>query len=180
MKIITLDQVSKRYRLSRLGSKSIREELARVVKRLTPGAGKHGEEAGDEFYALRDVSLEVEQGETVGFIGPNGVGQEHDLEAAFAQHLSTRGTITVRGSVASLIEVGAGFHPELTGRENVYLYGSIMGMRGAEVREKFDRIVDFAELHRFIDTRSNATRRGCMCGWFRGSGAHQSERAAGG
>ena len=150
MKIISLDHVSKRYRLSRLGSKSIREEMARVVKRLTPG--KTIEDGSDEFYALREVSLEVEQGETVGFIGPNGSGKSTILKLLSRIIYPTRGKITVRGSVASLIEVGAGFHPELTGRENVYLYGSIMGMRRAEVREKFDRIVEFAELQRFIDT----------------------------
>jgi ABC-type polysaccharide/polyol phosphate transport system ATPase subunit len=150
MKIITLDHISKRYRLSRLGSKSIREELARAVGRLVPRGGN--EDGSDEFYALRDVSLEVEQGETVGFIGPNGSGKSTILKLLSRIIYPTRGKITVRGSVASLIEVGAGFHPELTGRENVYLYGSIMGMRRTEVREKFDRIVEFAELQRFIDT----------------------------
>jgi ABC-type polysaccharide/polyol phosphate transport system ATPase subunit len=151
MKIITLDHVSKRYRLSRLGSKSIREEFARVARRLMPRAGGR-EEGGDEFFALREVSLEVEPGETVGFIGPNGSGKSTILKLLSRIIYPTSGKIAVRGSVASLIEVGAGFHPELTGRENIYLYGSIMGMRRAEVRAKFDRIVEFAELERFIDT----------------------------
>src|SRR5437867_2608038 len=151
MKIITLDHVSKRYRLSRLGSKSIREELVRLGQRLVPSA-KSGREESDEFYALRDVSFEVEQGETVGFIGPNGSGKSTILKLLARIIYPTRGKVGVFGSVASLIEVGAGFHPELSGRENIYLYGSIMGMRRAEVREKFDRIVDFSEMHRFIDT----------------------------
>lgn len=145
MNIITLDKVSKRYRLSRLGAKSLREELARV---FTPS----GRGVQEDFYALREVSLEIEQGEAVGFIGPNGSGKSTILKLLARIVYPTKGKITVCGSVASLIEVGAGFHPELTGRENIFLYGSIMGMRQADVRAKFDRIVDFAELHRFIDT----------------------------
>jgi ABC-type polysaccharide/polyol phosphate transport system ATPase subunit len=145
MKIVTVDQVSKRYRLSRLGARSIREDLARLFTR-------NGEAEKDDFYALRDVSLEIEQGEAVGFIGPNGSGKSTILKLLARIIYPTRGRITVRGSVASLIEVGAGFHPELTGRENIFLYGSIMGMRQADVRKKFESIVEFAELQRFIDT----------------------------
>jgi lipopolysaccharide transport system ATP-binding protein len=151
MKIITVDQLSKRYRLSRLGSKSIREELYRLGQRLTQGA-RASDGSADEFYALREVSLEVEQGETVGFIGPNGSGKSTILKLLARIIYPTSGKLVVRGSVASLIEVGAGFHPELTGRENIFLYGSIMGMKRAEVREKFDQIVAFAEMERFIDT----------------------------
>lgn len=145
MKIITLYNVSKRYRLSQLGAKSIREELAKLFAR-------DGHGGNEEFFALRDVSLDIEQGETVGFIGPNGSGKSTILKLLARIIYPTRGKITVRGSVASLIEVGAGFHPELTGRENIFLYGSIMGMRQADVRAKFDRIVEFAEIERFIDT----------------------------
>jgi ABC-type polysaccharide/polyol phosphate transport system ATPase subunit len=149
MKFITIDQVSKRYRISQLGAKSMREELTRVGRRLLHHGDLHEKE---EFYALRNVSLEVERGETVGFIGPNGSGKSTLLKLLARIIYPTHGKITVRGSVASLIEVGAGFHPELTGRENIFLYGSIMGMKRSEVRDKFDRIVDFAELERFIDT----------------------------
>jgi ABC-type polysaccharide/polyol phosphate transport system ATPase subunit len=145
MKIITLDKVSKRYRLSQLGAKSLREELARIF--LPNGGGEQ-----EDFYALREVSLDIERGEAVGFIGPNGSGKSTILKLLARIIYQTKGKITVRGSVASLIEVGAGFHPELTGRENIFLYGSIMGMKQADVRAKFDRIVDFAEMHRFIDT----------------------------
>ncbi|MGH9840989.1 MAG: ABC transporter ATP-binding protein [Blastocatellia bacterium] len=145
MNIVTVDKVSKRYRISRLGARSIREDLARFFTR-------DGGEEKEDFYALRDVSLEIEQGEAVGFIGPNGSGKSTILKLLARIIYPTRGKITVRGSVASLIEVGAGFHPELTGRENIFLYGSIMGMKQADVRSKFDRIVEFAELRRFIDT----------------------------
>ncbi len=151
MKIVTVDHLSKRYRLSRLGSKSIREELARFGQRLAQGT-RAGDGSTDEFYALREVSLEVEQGETVGFIGPNGSGKSTILKLLARIIYPTSGKLVVRGSVASLIEVGAGFHPELTGRENIFLYGSIMGMKRAEVRSKFDQIVAFAEMERFIDT----------------------------
>ncbi len=145
MNIITLDKLSKRYRISQLGAKSLREELARLF-------GRSGNTGADEFFALREVSCEIEQGEAVGFIGPNGSGKSTVLKLLARIIYPTQGKLIVRGSVASLIEVGAGFHPELTGRENIYLYGSIMGMRQADVRAKFDRIVEFAELERFIDT----------------------------
>src|SRR5262249_12205890 len=145
MKIITVDNVSKRYRISRLGAKSIREELVRVF-------ALSSEQVKEDFYALRDVSLDIEQGESIGFIGPNGTGKSTVLKLLARIIYPTKGKITVRGSVASLIEVGAGFHPELNGRENIFLYGSIMGMKQADVRTKFDRIVEFAELQRFIDT----------------------------
>lgn len=150
MKIITLERVSKRYRLSRLGSKSIREELVRSLAKLRPGRGAR--EYDDEFYALRDISLEIERAETVGFIGPNGSGKSTLLKLLSRIIYPSSGKILVNGSVASLIEVGAGFHPELSGRDNIYLYGSIMGMKQSEVRQKFDQIVDFAEMSRFLDT----------------------------
>jgi ABC-type polysaccharide/polyol phosphate transport system ATPase subunit len=151
MKIVTVDQVSKRYRLSRLGSKSIREEMQRFSRRLVQGA-RAGEGETEDFYALQNVSFEIDQGQTIGFIGPNGSGKSTILKLLARIIYPTQGKLIVRGSVASLIEVGAGFHPELTGRENVFLYGSIMGMKRAEVRKKFDQIVDFAGLERFMDT----------------------------
>lgn len=145
MNIISLDKVSKRYRISQLGARSFREDLTRMFSRKLSGDK-------EDFYALREVSFEIQQGEAVGFIGPNGSGKSTILKLLARIVYPTRGKIIVRGSVASLIEVGAGFHPELTGRENIFLYGSIMGMRQADVRAKFDRIVEFAEIERFIDT----------------------------
>ena len=149
MKIITVDQVSKRYRLSQLGARSFREELARLIQGWFT-LRVSGEK--EEFYALRDISFEVDQGETLGLIGPNGSGKSTILKLLSRIIYPTEGKIVVRGSVASLIEVGAGFHPELTGHENIFLYGSIMGMKKAEVREKFERIVEFSGLQRFIET----------------------------
>lgn len=149
MSIVVFDRVSKKYRLSRLGSKSIREELARMTKNLLPSS--RGQAGSDEFYALKEIDLAIERGETVGFIGPNGSGKSTLLKLLARIIYPNEGKISVGGSVASLIEVGAGFHPELSGRENIYLYGSIMGMKKAEVTQKFDRIVAFAEMERFID-----------------------------
>jgi ABC-type polysaccharide/polyol phosphate transport system ATPase subunit len=152
MKIVTFEHVSKRYRLSRIGSKSIREELAKSLRRLVPRTASDSRVESDELLALDNVSFEVERGETVGIIGPNGSGKSTVLKLLARITYPTSGKVMVLGSTASLIEVGAGFHPELSGRENIYLYGSIMGMRSAEVRAKFDRIVEFSELQRFIDT----------------------------
>jgi len=149
MKIVTVDQVSKRYRLSQLGAKSLREEVARLAR---PLLARRAAQEREEFYALRNVSFEIERGEAVGLIGPNGSGKSTILKLLARIVYPTFGRVAVRGSVASLIEVGAGFHPELTGRENIFLYASIMGMKQADVRVKFDRIVAFAEMQRFIDT----------------------------
>jgi lipopolysaccharide transport system ATP-binding protein len=152
MDIITFEHVSKSYRLSRLGSKSIREELSHTMRRLVRKDRPDLTDDIDHFTALDDVSFAIEQGETVGIIGSNGAGKSTILKLLAHITYPTAGKVVVLGSVASLIEVAAGFHPELTGRENIYLYGAIMGMRRAEVRAKFDEIVDFSELEHFIDT----------------------------
>src|SRR5689334_974615 len=135
MSIVRFERVSKRYRLRGLGARSAREDLARAARRLL-ARGDDGPGAADEFWALSDVSFEIEPGETVGIVGPNGAGKSTILKLLARIVYPTHGRVLVGGSVASLIEVGAGFHPELTGRENIYLYGSIMGMRGADVRAR--------------------------------------------
>jgi lipopolysaccharide transport system ATP-binding protein len=106
----------------------------------------------EEFWAVRDVSFEVQPGEALGIIGPNGAGKSTTLKLLTRILRPTRGRCEVRGRVSALIEVAAGFHPDLTGRENVYLQGAILGMRRAEIAKRFDEIVDFAGVSAFIDT----------------------------
>jgi lipopolysaccharide transport system ATP-binding protein len=106
----------------------------------------------EEFWALKDVSFELQQGEILGIIGRNGAGKSTLLKVLSRITEPTAGRITLRGRVASLLEVGTGFHPELTGRENIYLNGAILGMARTEIRKKFDEIVAFAEVERFLDT----------------------------
>jgi homopolymeric O-antigen transport system ATP-binding protein len=147
--VIELNNVSKRYRLRRgWHVKSIRDEVERLAKRLV----RRGAPTRDDFWALRDVSFSLERGEVLGMVGRNGAGKSTLLKILSHVTVPTTGSFVARGRLGALIEIGAGFHPELTGRENVFLNGSIMGMSRREVQEKFDRIVAFAEIERFIDT----------------------------
>ena len=145
---IEIQSVSKRYRIGRL-QRTFRETILEFTKH--PFARRKNEAAS--MWALRDVSFDVAEGEVVGIIGRNGAGKSTLLKILSKITYPTEGNIKVRGRVASLLEVGTGFHEELTGRENVYLNGSILGMKKQEVDKCFDAIVDFSGVEQFIDTQ---------------------------
>ena len=154
--VIRAERVSKQYRIgaSRTPYETLRESLTRALAapfRWRSEASERGP-ASDSFWALRDVSFEVRQGEALGVIGRNGAGKSTLLKILSRITEPTTGSVVLDGRVGSLLEVGTGFHSELTGRENVFLNGAILGMRKAEIQQKFDEIVSFAEVERFLDT----------------------------
>ncbi|WP_068815552.1 ABC transporter ATP-binding protein [Phormidesmis priestleyi] len=154
--IIQVENLSKKYILGHQqeGSssyQSLRETIANGVGSLFKGRSK-ARAAQEEFWALKDVSFEIKQGDRVGIIGRNGAGKSTLLKILSRITEPTNGSIRIKGRVASLLEVGTGFHPELTGRENIYLNGAILGMSKAEIIRKFDEIVAFAEVEKFLDT----------------------------
>lgn len=152
--IIELKGISKKYRLGRIGATSIRDSLDRMWARVRPGKNANGQEptARREFWALNDVSFAIEPGEIVGVIGQNGAGKSTLLKILSRITEPTAGEALLRGRPASLLEVGTGFHPDLSGRENIFLNGAMLGMRTTEIKAKFDEIVAFAEVQDFIDT----------------------------
>jgi len=157
---IRVENLGKKYVLGEQkqgGNTTLRDKItdgARSLSRkVLPGSGKSIPNfIQQEFWALKDVSFEIEQGDRVGFIGRNGAGKSTLLKILSRITEPTKGRISVKGRVASLLEVGTGFHQELTGRENVYLNGSILGMSKIEIKKKFDEIVAFAEIENFLDT----------------------------
>ena len=154
---ISIQNISKEYIIGsgENANENFREMLMSTLtapfRRFRSLSGQAATEA-ERFWALKDVSFEVNQGEVVGIIGRNGAGKSTLLKILSRITEPTSGRITMRGRVASLLEVGTGFHPELTGRENVYLNGAIIGMTQAEIRSKFDEIVAFAGIEKFVDT----------------------------
>ena len=149
---IRVENLSKRYRITggeKARYRTLRDTLSEAVRaplrRLNRGTT-------EDFWALKDVSFEVQPGEVVGIIGRNGAGKSTLLKILSRITKPTGGRVTINGRVGSLLEVGTGFHPELTGRENVYLNGSILGMSRREIASKFDEIVAFAEVEKFLDT----------------------------
>ncbi len=160
--VIKVENLSKKYVISHQSHErytALRDVMANGVKILSrkilsPFAFRDSplSEAQEDFYALRDVSFEIKQGDRVGIIGRNGAGKSTLLKILSRITEPTSGKIEITGRVASLLEVGTGFHPELTGRENIFLNGAILGMGKAEIKRKFDEIVEFAEVEKFLDT----------------------------
>lgn len=147
---IAFDAVSKKFSRGERHD-TLRDLVPAALRRLAGGPSAHGL-ASHEFWAVRDVSFAVGPGEAVGIIGPNGAGKSTTLKLLTRLLRPTLGVCRVTGHVGALIEVAAGFHPDLTGRENVFLQGAIMGMRRQEIRDRFDRIVEFAGVSTFLDT----------------------------
>jgi len=162
--VITAESLSKSYLIgheigNHRGQESFREAVGRHARTFVRAAVNvaHGRqiirgEEVEEFWALNDVSFEVKRGEVLGVIGRNGAGKSTLLKILSRITEPTKGRATIKGRVASLLEVGTGFHQDLTGRENIYLNGAILGMSKAEIKAKFDEIVDFAEVEKFLDT----------------------------
>lgn len=160
---IEFDSVGKQYRLGRVGTGTLSHDLNRwwavnVLRKEDPylkiGEANDRTHKGhsDYVWALKDISFKVEQGDVVGIIGKNGAGKSTLLKLLSRITSPSTGTISYNGRIASLLEVGTGFHPEMTGRENIYMNGSIMGMTKSEIRRKLDEIVDFAGVERYLDT----------------------------
>ena len=150
--VIKIEHLSKRYNINTNLQRTFVEEVSKRVKRIFQN--KINEKSSDsyELWALKDINLSVKKGETIGIIGPNGAGKTTLLKLISNITNPTEGKIIKKGKIASLIQIGTGFHGELTGKENVFLYGSIMGMTKKEIEDKYDDIMAFAELKRFADT----------------------------
>jgi lipopolysaccharide transport system ATP-binding protein len=148
---IRTEGLSKQYQIGQMRAAygTLRDSVVQGVKRLRTG---HVHEPRETIWALKDVSFEAQQGEVIGVIGANGAGKSTLLKVLSRITTPTEGRAEIRGRVGSLLEVGTGFHPELTGRENVYLNGSILGMRRSEINNAFDDIVEFSGVEKFIDT----------------------------
>ena len=158
--VIKVENLSKKYIIGHQkqgGYTTLRVVLANGAKHLTdklrhPFSAPESDPMHEEFWALKDVSFDIQQGDRVGIIGRNGAGKSTLLKILSRITEPTSGKISIKGRVASLLEVGTGFHPELSGRENIFLNGAILGMSKAEIKKKFDEIVAFAEVEKFLDT----------------------------
>ncbi len=149
--VLRFDQIWKKFRRGEQRHDSLRDLVPSMAKKLFRPR-RPEDLRGQEFWAIKDVSFQVERGEALGIIGPNGAGKSTALKLLSGILRPDRGRISVSGKLSALIEVGAGFHPDLTGRENIYLNGAILGMKRKEMDRKLDEIVDFSELSEFLDT----------------------------
>jgi len=143
MAMIEVKELGKKFRLKRERERSLKSALLGLLNKPAPK---------DDFWALRNISFSVEKGETLGIIGANGAGKSTLLCLLARTMTPSEGSVTIQGKVASLLELGAGFHPELTGRENIYLNGSILGLSKQQIDERYDEIVKFAQLEDFVNT----------------------------
>jgi homopolymeric O-antigen transport system ATP-binding protein len=153
--VIKVEQLSKKFIIGHETKEryvALRDIIARQAKSLLTFRSARTSYTTEEFWALRDLNFKIEQGDRVGIVGRNGAGKSTLLKLLSRITDPTEGRITLHGRVASLLEVGTGFHPELSGRENIFLNGAILGMSRAEIKKKFDEIVDFAEIEKFLDT----------------------------
>ena len=153
--VIRINDLGKRYSRnpvrSYIPNPTLREALSGLIDRSRRGVGNSGSQ-DTTFWALREVTFDVERGQTIGIIGSNGAGKSTLLKILARIILPNEGYAQVQGQAGSLLQIGLGFHPDLTGRENVYLNGAVLGMKRATVAERFDAIVDFSEIEDFIDT----------------------------
>ena len=144
---IRLDNIWKKYYRQNVFHRSLREDIMNLMRPRRNDSNL----SRNEFWALKGINLEVKSGESIGFYGPNGAGKSTILRLIAKVTYPTKGKITVNGQVAPLIEIGAGFHLDLTGRENIFMNGAILGMKIAEIKEKMDSIISFSEIEEFID-----------------------------
>lgn len=161
--VIKVENLSKQYRLGKIGTGTMAHDMNRWWHRMRGNEDpylKIGEKndrsvkgSSEYVWSLRDINFEVKQGDAVGIIGRNGAGKSTLLKILSRTTSPTTGSVKIKGRVASLLEVGTGFHPELTGRENIFLNGAILGMTKADIKRRFDEIVDFAGVERYVDTQ---------------------------